>query len=97
MTEKLEAKEVAQINEMFDERSIDDIIADPAAKKQLIDYLRKVRLNVRDAEAKGKRPSKKVARGDFDEKVGEMTLEGVMGLSLEQLTAATPPTDEKES
>lgn len=85
MTEQLDAKEVALINEMFDERDLDDIINDPEARKKIVEYLRKVRANIREAESKGKRPTKKQARGDVEEKLSKMSADDILSLPISEL------------
>lgn len=85
MTDKIDAKQVAKITEMFDERDLDEIVNDPEAKKEIIDYLRKVRVNIREAEAKGKRPTKKQARGEVTEKLAAMTADDILNLPMSSL------------
>jgi hypothetical protein len=85
MPEQIDAKEVAKINAMFDERDLDEIINDAEARKEIIAYLRKVRLNVREAEGKGKRPTKKAARGDVEEKISTMTTDDILNLPVSEL------------
>lgn len=57
------ADELVEITNIFDNIPIKDLAENEAALKKIITYQRKVRENIRAAEATGKRPSKTTGQG----------------------------------
>lgn len=86
MAIQIDATEVARIKEIFeDDDAIEKLVADKAIRSEVVSYLRKVRENIREAETKGKRATKKAARGEIEDKLSTMTADDILNLPISEL------------